>query len=253
MTLEEIVYAHYENLNKIDVCIWQYISRHMDTCKKLSIQQLAKACNVSHTTILRFAKKLGFEGYSELKVYMKWDSEKQEVFHKKMMNQAVDEMKKTLLMIEEDIDEALSYICQANTIYVYATGEVQYLAAQELKRAFAYKGMIMHVIQGEVELDTTLLYVQKQDLFFLISLSGENPTILTLADFLKRKHIKIIGIGMTESILETKCDAYLGFTSNTIPIGNYHHMYTCSCHFFMIVEMLFLKFIEYHQKNVKNE
>ncbi len=245
MTLEELVYAQYENLNEVDLYIWQYIFYHMEHCKTLSIQELAKECNVSHTTILRFAKKIGLDGYSELKVYMKWSNQDAYEFKRDMLKTSLYRMQETLRFMDENIDHVLSAIHQAKCIYVYASGEVQYLAAQELKRAFVYAGIIMHVIQGDAELDTTLLYVQPQDIFFVISLSGNHQVMLTLVDFLKRKNIFTIGIGMEDSLLEKRCDAYLGFTSNKVVTSKHHSMYTCSCHFYMLVEMLFLKYVEY--------
>lgn len=245
MTLEELVYAQYENLNEIDLYIWQYIYYHMEHCRKLSIQELAKECNVSHTTITRFAKKIGLDGYSELKVYMKWSNQRTQEIQKDILSTSLYKMKETLQFMDENIDEVLSAIHTAKRIYVYASGEVQYLTAQELKRAFVYAGIIMHVIQGDAELDTTLLHVEQKDIFFVISLSGNHQTMLTLVEFLKRKDVYTIGIGMKDSLLEKRCDAYLGFTSNNVMTSKHYSMYTCSCHFYMLVEMLFLKYVEY--------
>lgn len=245
MTLEELVYAQYENLNEIDLYIWQYIFYHMEHCRTLSIQELAKECNVSHTTILRFAKKIGLDGYSELKVYMKWSNQYKHEFQRDMLQASLYKMQETLRFMDENIDDVLSVIHKAKRIYVYASGEVQYLAAQELKRAFVYTGIIIHVIQGDTELDTTLLYVQPQDIFFVISLSGNHQVMLTLVEFLRRKKIYTIGIGMRDSLLEKRCDSYLGFTSNKVVTSKHYSMYTCSCHFYMLVEMLFLKYVEY--------
>ena len=77
MTLDELVESHYDELNENDLYIWQYIFHHKTECQKMSIQQLAHACNVSHTSIIRFTKKIGLDGYSELKVYLKWSLNKQ--------------------------------------------------------------------------------------------------------------------------------------------------------------------------------
>ena len=58
--MEELIRRKYDELNENDLEIWKYIISNKEICKKISIQQLAVFCHVSHTTILRFAKKLGF-------------------------------------------------------------------------------------------------------------------------------------------------------------------------------------------------
>ena len=57
---------------------------------------------------------------------------------------------------------------------------------------------------------------------------------------------------MKDSLLEKKCDAYLGFTSNKVVTSKHHSLYTCTCHFYMIVEMLFLKYVEYPELQVES-
>lgn len=58
MKLDKLVDEHYHELNEIDLYIWQYILHHKRECQKMSIKDLAYNCNVSHTSILRFTKKL---------------------------------------------------------------------------------------------------------------------------------------------------------------------------------------------------
>ena len=69
MRLETLIYDNYKSLNENDKHIWNYILSNKKLCESMSIQELACSCNVSHTTILRFAQKLGLNGYSELKFY----------------------------------------------------------------------------------------------------------------------------------------------------------------------------------------
>ena len=78
MRLEELVNKHYDKLNHSDLYIWKYIFNHKKDCCNLTIDELANRCNVSRTTILRFAQKLSLKGYSELKIYLKWESEDKE-------------------------------------------------------------------------------------------------------------------------------------------------------------------------------
>lgn len=247
MTLEELVDENYEKLNENDLYIWQYIYHHKRECQKMSIQELAHTCNVSHTSIIRFAKKLGLDGYSELKVYLKWSMDRKSDFDTQILHSVVRELKSTLEMMEtRDFDELFDCLNKAHHIFIYATGEVQFHAAQEFKREFAYRKKIMHVIEGRTELDTVLNKANRDDLFILISLSGDNETVVTLAKVLQKMKIKTIGIGLhNHNLLSKYCHEYIGFRTTYFNTGYFDKRYCCTGHFFMIVNMLFLRYLEY--------
>ena len=59
MRLDEIINTHRQSLNDTDMVIWKYILQHREVARHISIHELAKACCVSSTTIVRFAQKLG--------------------------------------------------------------------------------------------------------------------------------------------------------------------------------------------------
>ncbi|MDE6475864.1 MAG: MurR/RpiR family transcriptional regulator [Erysipelotrichaceae bacterium] len=247
MTLEKLVNQYYDKLNENDKYIWQYIYHHQQECQKMSIQELARICNVSHTTIIRFAKKIGLDGYSDIKMYLKWGLDKKFTFHGQTLHNVVAELKQTLHMMEtHDFDNVLKYLDESYRIFIYATGEVQYHAAQELKREFVYRKKIMHVIEGRTELDTILHKADEHDVFILISLSGENSTVVTLAKVLQKMKMKTIGIGLdNQNQLSKYCNEYIGFKTSAFDISSNDKKYCCTGHFFIIVSMLFLRYLEY--------
>jgi RpiR family transcriptional regulator, glv operon transcriptional regulator len=75
MRLEELVNKFHQHLNQTDEMIWKYIYHHKIECRKMSIHQLAAACNVSSTTIVRFAQKLSLDGFSDLKTMLKIEAD----------------------------------------------------------------------------------------------------------------------------------------------------------------------------------
>ncbi len=247
MTLEALINKHYEKLNENDKYIWQYIYHHKHECQKMSIQELARICNVSHTSVIRFSKKIGLDGYSELKMYLKWSLDRKFTFNSQALHNVVEDFKHTLDMMEtKDFDNVLKYLEESQRIFIYATGEVQYYAAQELKREFVYRKKIMHVIEGRTELDTILNKADKHDVFILISLSGENSIVVTLAKVLQKMKMKTIGIGLdNQNQLSKYCNEYIGFKTSEFDIGYHDKKYCCTGHFFIIVNMLFLRYLEY--------
>lgn len=247
MIIDDLVHKNYNQLNENDLYIWQYISHHREECQKISIQELSKRCNISHTSIIRFAKKLGLEGYSELKIYLKWGLEQKDTFDSQTLHRVTKEYINTLHMMETtDFDELLCCIHDAKRVFVYSTGEVQYHAALELKREFAYRNRIMHVIEGTTELDAVLNHVQEEDLFIIISLSGDNEEAITLARFLGKMNIETIGISIdNQNLLSKSCSFNIQFDPSSFDLGYKGRYYTSTGHFFVIVNMLFLKYLEY--------
>ena len=247
MTLEQLIDLHYDELNENDLYIWQFIYHHKRECQKMSIQELAHACNVSHTSIMRFAKKIGLDGYSELKVHIKWSLERKMNFDGKILHAVSREIKDTVDVMEtQDFDDLLQRIDRSRRMFVYTTGEVQYHVALELKREFVYGRKIFHVIEGQSELDTVLNKASEEDLFLIISLSGDNETAVTLAKVLQKMRIGSIGIALDNGNLLSKyCDAFIGFQTSYFDTGYFDKQYCCTAQLFIIVNMLFLRYLEY--------
>ncbi|WP_054665211.1 MurR/RpiR family transcriptional regulator [Lacticaseibacillus camelliae] len=64
-------YAKLRTLNGLESSVYTYINQHQAEVETMTIRELAEKAHVSTTTILRFANKMGYEGYSELKYALK--------------------------------------------------------------------------------------------------------------------------------------------------------------------------------------
>lgn len=247
MNIDKIVALNYDKLNENDKYIWQYIFHNKQACKKMSIQDLAKACNVSHTSIIRFTRKIGLDGYAELKVHLKWNEQISEEFDNHVVMKTATNLKETIdLYNGMDLDEVLKEIEESNFIFVYATGEVQYHAALELKRTFSCANKVVHVIEGKTEIDLTIQYAKRNDIFIIISLSGDNQTAVMLAKALKQMKIKTIAISLdNNNLLNNYCDHNLGFTAASYYTGLSEQKYTSGGHFYILIDLLFAAYLEY--------
>lgn len=58
--------------NENDMIIYNFIQNNKDLIPYLRIRELAEKTNVSTTSIIRFCKKSGFVGFSEMKNYFKF-------------------------------------------------------------------------------------------------------------------------------------------------------------------------------------
>lgn len=64
-------YEKIKNLNHLEMCVYDYIMLNKDKVSYMKIRDIAEGAHVSTTTILRFCKKMGCDGYSEFKVKFK--------------------------------------------------------------------------------------------------------------------------------------------------------------------------------------
>ncbi|MFD1392351.1 MurR/RpiR family transcriptional regulator [Lacticaseibacillus jixianensis] len=64
-------YAKLRTLNGLESSVYTYINQHQVEVEAMTIRELAEKAHVSTTTILRFANKMGYEGYSELRYALK--------------------------------------------------------------------------------------------------------------------------------------------------------------------------------------
>ncbi len=76
MFLDEHINRNFDKLNDNDLHIAHFINTHVDECKNMKIQDLAQFTHASNATIHRFTRKLGFDGYSDFKSYLKFESNK---------------------------------------------------------------------------------------------------------------------------------------------------------------------------------
>ena len=250
MTLSELVSNNYDTLNENDFYIYQYIVHHQKEVQKMTIYELAEQCNISHTSILRFAKKLGLDGFGELKVYLKWELNRKKSFDRDKVSLIVGEYNDIINdLLHKDMEELLEKIHNAKRVYIYATEQAQYQVAQEMKREFIHSGKLMVVVDGLAELDFLLMQALKDDFFIIISQFGDNESAVCLAKALKNLNIPSLGIALNyKSELAKYVDYYIGYKTEWIQIGK-EEQYHCSVPLFLIANMLFIKYIEFTYQN----
>lgn len=72
MTLEKMIKC-CEHLTPTELQLAQYILKHKEQIQRLSIQELSNRTFVSKSAIHRFCKKVGLEGFNELKIKLMQD------------------------------------------------------------------------------------------------------------------------------------------------------------------------------------
>lgn len=254
MKLEELVNKHYDKLNENDLYIWKYIVNNKSKCATLTIDELAAKCNVSRTTILRFAKKISLKGYSELKIYLKWSIEKKDGCDDEFSQAVCDEVIKFATDLKEkDFSDACDLIYSSNKVFVYGTGAVQTAVADELKRIFLSAQECFYSIHGEREAEMLINTMNSEDLIIFISLSGESEHTKKLAKELNIKNIPILSITkLKNNELARLSDENLYINSSIRELSN-GIRYESTSLFFTLVEILFSNYIKFKSEKLDKE
>lgn len=71
-------YSQVENLNEAEMCVYNYVVKNLKHILNLSVRELADEAHVSTATVMRFCKKMGYSGFSELKYKIKEFYEQQD-------------------------------------------------------------------------------------------------------------------------------------------------------------------------------
>lgn len=249
MAISDLVKINYSKLNENDLYIWKYIDSHKKECRQMTIEELASHCNVSRTTILRFAKKLNMEGFSELKIHLKMEESSSRITQPDIVQAVCNDYRKRIDEMEKnDFKDVCEMLYKASRIFVYGSGAVQSFVAKELKRAFLSANICIFDIDGnsgEQQLISNLL--TPDDLVIIVSLSGESNHVVNFAKTVKLKGVPILSMTKlkhnTLASLSTE-NLYIS-TSN---VNTYIQNYETTTLFFMTVEMLLIKYLLYLEK-----
>lgn len=250
MNISDLIYQHYDKLNETDLQIWQYVSNHIHECQTQSIQEVALACNVAPSSIIRLTQKIGLEGFSELKFLLKW-SERNDNVKLDFIPDIASELKATVdQLAAQDMSPIVAALASCNRVHIFATGDVQAHVALEFKRDFTRQNKLMNIIEGSSELDSILSNIYPNDMFVIISFSGNNPLAVTLAKYLAKIDITTLSIALAaECELKKLSTYYLAATSTSYQLPR-NIKGTCPTHLFLIEQFLYLNYVHAKAKHL---
>jgi RpiR family glv operon transcriptional regulator len=255
MRIQEMVYSNYNNLNETDLHIWKYVCENKKVCCTQSIDEMASRCNVSRTTITRFVKKIGLRGFSEFKVLLSWESNSDQYVEEGAFDIACDSITR---YVEEQRKKDYSAICrmiyEAPRIFVYGTGDIQNSVARQIKRMFLSCQEIIYDFDGRTFDHAFFQLVKENDLVIIISLSGANQDALHIAEQLRIKGVHIISITeFQDNPLTRRSDESLYVSFANLSILNAHPFYKATMLYFLLAELLFIKYSIYKRHRMITE
>lgn len=203
-------YEILQSYNDLEMMVYNYILEHKEEVKYMTIRELAEAVHVSTSTIIRFCKKTGCEGYSEFKVQFKlFLKEEKENKRKLTMDDGKDEIMYFLHTVtsteyEESIIEVTQMIQKTGQLIFVGIGTSGILGKYGA-RYFSNLGKFSQYIEDPYypiakDMESTVVVA--------LSESGETEQTLKLAERFKRHNCRIVSITNGSSSTLAKMSDY---------------------------------------------
>lgn len=209
MDVLQYIKQNYEGFTDSEKLIADYLLETKESIITMSAKEIASITKTSAPTVVRFAKKMGFNSLIEMKLKLSISLDKIEqatqfqylegelgtkniIFSIKnsidsIMQQTVD------LLKEEELDKAIELLINAKNIYIYSIG-VSALVGQDFyyKLSRINKRCISH-IDPHLQITSSVL-MEPGDVAIAISYSGETKEVIKCVQNAKKRGIPVIAI-----------------------------------------------------------
>lgn len=195
MTFDERVRAVEDSLNETDDALLLYIRENREEILGLTIQKIASKLFIAPNSIMRFAKKLGYSGFAELKFSIQSELHPKDATPgRQLMDMLPNNVVKTLDIIDpRQLELAADIIHRSNFCILAGVGDST--AYCELL------GKNLRCVDCNVQ-----YYTQIHDMIYavehagpggalvVISARGENPRLVELTKTAKKRDLRTISI-----------------------------------------------------------
>lgn len=184
-----------KQFNALDMKIYEYIITHELEFPYMSIRELADGVSTSTASILRFCRKLGYDGFKELKYVFKNDLREKSLLKKYDFAEIIHCIEKLdSPFYREKFNEATMMIGNADTILFVGIGDSGIMANYGA-RCFSNYGKLSIGINDPY---FKVAFSGENCVVIALSVSGETIEIIHLAKGCKESGAKIITISATE-------------------------------------------------------
>lgn len=186
----------FNKLTNSEQKVFTYIYANQQKVIKMKINDLAKETFTSKTVIINLSQKLGFEGFSDLKYYLKSNNSVDDDIKvlEDLQYGLKQNIEKTFVVIEADLYKKISReVIEAKTVYVFARGTSK-AAGYYLNHLLLTLGVKCIFVKDYNLLTLVGNTLESDELVILISLSGNTEKILEVANIAKVKGSRTIAI-----------------------------------------------------------
>ena len=210
-----------------ELMITEYVIAHSMEIMELTAEKLAEKTYTSKASVIRFCKKLGLKGYREFQNQLIYEINALNKAHAALSNAVLsqDSSMKDIIgyvpvlyessiskmwatLDEQKLKKAVSVLKESKLLEIYGIG-LAGSAAQEAAFKFSSIGIPCTACSGLNEHAVEASKNMPHKTAILLSLTGGNPYIISIAKNLKKRGYYLIGIGgKSSNALEAVCAEY---------------------------------------------
>lgn len=201
----------YSNAHKK---VAQYVLYHMDSIAFKPLEEISNDVGVSTTTIIRFARVLGYSGYSELQnkireivlnksIIQKTES-KGEVddFLRESFELDIDNLNQTLLnQNKEDLSKAIDLICSARKLFIFGLRTSYTLAYYSYIRFGQLREEVILVQSNGMTYPEELINITKDDAILVFAFPRLVRLSQEIMSWITKKEIPMILVTSTHEVM----------------------------------------------------
>ncbi|MCP3031705.1 MurR/RpiR family transcriptional regulator [Halobacillus sp. A1] len=171
-----------------------YIEHHLENSKTMSLIKMAENNNVSTTTVVRLCHKLGMEGFSELKYFLKNFEVDLLLGDLDPINRYQKDVQDSLSHLKaHDFQQIASLIHVSDRIVVLSVGLTKMIGEYMSKRLMQMNLSTTYIYESHM-IDLISNWISEDDLVIFISSSGETETLIKACDKLDHLNIKTVAL-----------------------------------------------------------
>lgn len=200
--------------------LYNYIMKNSREVTYMRIRELANETHVSTTTILRFCKKLGFDGFTEFKVQLKNYLAEEETYRLNNTYTTVSDFVERTLSAnyESKIKEIAEVVAKAKIVIFIGAGTSGVIAEYGARFFSGLKKFSLHIKDPYFPIYSHYI---TDSVTIVLSVSGESKSTMEKLDRLKQDGSIIVSLtNHSDSSLAKMSDYNLAYYITTEYLGN---------------------------------
>ncbi|QQS35251.1 MAG: MurR/RpiR family transcriptional regulator [Ignavibacteriales bacterium] len=209
--IKEKITSKYNSLPKNQRKVAEYFINNFDKIPFLNVQDLSAATGVSVASVVRFAQRAGFEGFSELRdaitgslqneinnksIFPLFEKHKvKEDLLTEVANLDIKNINDTLNLVErKTFDNVIDTILKSERVFTAGLG-ISFLLAEILAYQLTQVGVSSSVLQHSHTLfNEQILFMNPKDLLIVFSFPPYSKETVEAAEFAKKRKIDVIAV-----------------------------------------------------------
>lgn len=195
------IQSTYNQLTRTEKKVADYVLQNKNKVLYMSITDLADACKVGDTSVYRFCRTLGLDGYQQFKMKLSIslpehelldeEEEKEESTASRIMESHMNAIRESYLLLSpEKLDRLVEMIDESEKVYFFGIGD-SLLTAEEARNKFLRITSKVACLTDPHMQSMAASMATERDLIIIISYSGSTKDNIHVAKIAKRAGAKI--------------------------------------------------------------